>query len=80
MAPDGGGYAALEGCSVGFCVASYEGTREEQAAMQGGEFAIEALVKVRVVFGPRASHTNRSEAHPLNGGTQAVNHGCIARQ
>ncbi|KAL8450781.1 hypothetical protein Emag_003069 [Eimeria magna] len=46
ISPSGGGCLTVEGCTVGFCVASYEGTKEEQAVLHGGKYAVEAIVKV----------------------------------
>ncbi|KAL8272677.1 hypothetical protein Esti_003381 [Eimeria stiedai] len=46
MLPSSGGCLTVEGCTVGFCVATYEGTKEEQAILNGGKYAVEALVKV----------------------------------
>lgn len=49
VAPNGGSYVTVEGCTVGFCVAGYEGTSQEQGTMETGKFAVEALVKVRAI-------------------------------
>ncbi|KAL8435675.1 hypothetical protein ACSSS7_002336 [Eimeria intestinalis] len=46
MSPSSGGCLTVEGCTVGFCVASYEGTKEEEAILNGGKYAVEALVRV----------------------------------
>ncbi|CDJ49583.1 p60 katanin, putative [Eimeria brunetti] len=40
------GYLAIDGCTAGFCIASYEGTKEEQAVLQGGLYTVEAVFKV----------------------------------
>ncbi|OEH74490.1 putative p60 katanin [Cyclospora cayetanensis] len=46
IAPNGRGLLSIEGCASGFCLASYEGTQEEKAAKQEGQYGVEAVIKV----------------------------------
>lgn len=45
--PSSTGYLAIDGCTAGFCIASYEGTKEEQAVLQRGVYRVETVFKVR---------------------------------
>ncbi|CDI73691.1 p60 katanin, putative [Eimeria praecox] len=46
VVPSSSGYLEIDGCTAGFCIASYEGTKEEQDVLQGGMYRVEALFKV----------------------------------
>lgn len=51
VVPSPNGYLAVDGCTAGFCIASYEGTKEEQVVLQGGVYTVETVFKVSLPKG-----------------------------